>query len=458
MEVKNVKGTKDVFGDEMEYVEYIEGAMKSIASIFNFEQLRIPVLEHSEVFIRGVGEGSDVVRKEMYTFDDKGGRSLTLRPEFTAGIIRSIVQNKMYATCDLPIKKYYLGPVFRYERPQLGRYRQFNQFGVELIGVKNIVSEADVIRLGYTILKSLGLDDVKILINTLGDEESRNAYKVALKEYFKDHIENMCPDCKSRYELNPLRILDCKVKEDRELIKDAPKISSYLSKESNERFDSLLSLLDVLNIPYEIDDSLVRGLDYYSETVFEFHYTSSKGVNYGAIGAGGHYDKLVSEFGGPSLDGIGFSFGIERVLSVLMDDGFNSKVIGPIDVYVLPLDKNLIPVAYQILPILQSFGYRCEINLDGTKLGSQIKKAVKNKARFAIIVGEDEVKNESLVLKNLETGEQDTLTLESFLSQPDVYLGFEDEHVCHCGCHDDDECDCEDEHHCCCGHHHKEEN
>lgn len=465
MEVKNVKGTKDVFGDEVEYVEYIESAMKSIASVFNFEQLRIPVLEHSEVFVRGVGEGSDVVRKEMYTFDDKGGRSLTLRPEFTAGIIRSIVQNKMYATMDLPIKKYYLGPVFRYERPQLGRYRQFNQFGVELVGVKNILNEIDVIRLGYTILRTLGLDDVKILINTLGDEESRNAYKVALKEYFKDHIEHMCPDCKSRYEVNPLRILDCKVKEDREIIKDCPKISSYLSQESNERFDKVLKYLDALNIPYEIDDNLVRGLDYYSETVFEFHYTSKKGINYGAIGAGGHYDKLVSEFGGPQLDGVGFSFGVERVLSVLTDDGFNSKLIGPIDVYVLPLDEGVVPVAYQALPILQAFGYRCEINLDGTKLGTQIKKAVKHNARFAVIIGEDEVLKQCLVLKNLETGEQQEISVEDFFSRPDAYLDAH-EHECHCGSHDDcdcdGDCDCdcdceEDDHHCCC-HHHKEEN
>ena len=325
-EIKNVKGTHDIFGEETNAYEMVENLMKSISELYAYHGVRPPVMEYNSVFVRGVGESSDIVRKEMDTFPDKGGRDLTLRPEFTAGIMRLVVQNKLYATNELPLKLYYCGPVFRYERPQLGRYRQFNQFGVESIGHNSSLNDAEVIALAYTILCSLGLNNVVIKINTLGDDESRDNYRVALKEHFGKHITDMCEDCKNRFELNPLRILDCKVPEDRQYIETAPKISSYLSEASKKRFDEVLRALEVLQIPYEIDESLVRGLDYYSETVFEFHYKSEKGNDYGAIGAGGHYGKLMNELGGPMLPGVGFSFGIERIVSVLKDDGLLNNI------------------------------------------------------------------------------------------------------------------------------------
>ena len=419
-EIKNVKGTHDVFGDENNAYEKVESLMKSIAEIYAYQGVRPPVLEHSPVFVRGVGEGSDIVRKEMYTFEDKGGRELTLRPEFTAGIMRLVVQNKLYATNELPLKLYYVGPVFRYERPQLGRYRQFNQFGVESIGHNSPLNDVEVIVLAYTILCSLGLENVKIKINTLGDEESRTNYRNALKGYFADHIENMCADCKSRFEINPLRILDCKVPDDRPIIEKAPRIGNYLSKASQERFDQVLAALEALQIPYEIDQNLVRGLDYYSETVFEFHYKSKEGNDYGAVGAGGHYGKLMSELGGPDLPGVGFSFGIERIVSVLKDDDLLDGVENSVDAYIMPLDQDSMVYAQEVAVILRnSGGYKVDMCFDNVKLGNMFKRAGNKKAKFAVIIGENEVKEETVVIKDLAKQEQVTVKIEELIEKFD---------------------------------------
>ena len=419
-EIKNVKGTHDIFGDEANAYEMVESLMKSIAELYAYKEVRPPVLEYNSVFVRGVGQSSDIVRKEMYTFPDKGGRDLTLRPEFTAGIMRLVVQNKLYATNELPLKLHYLGPVFRYERPQLGRYRQFNQFGVESIGNNSPMNDVEVITLAYTILCSLGLENVKIKINTLGDELSRDNYRNALKDYFAKHIDKMCEDCKVRYEINPLRILDCKVEEDRQYIEGAPKISDYLSEDSKKRFDTILDALSELQIPYEVDDSLVRGLDYYSETVFEFHYKSSKGVDYGAVGAGGHYGKLMSELGGPELPGIGFSFGIERVVSVLNDDGLLKDTISELDAYVMPLDEASILYGEEVAVMLRNGGgYKVDICFDKTKLGNMFKRATNKRAKYAIIIGENEIKDESVIVKDLAKQEQITVKTDELINKFD---------------------------------------
>ncbi len=419
-EIKNVKGTHDIYGDETNAYEKVESLMKSIAEIYAYHCVRPPVLEYNSVFVRGVGQASDIVRKEMYTFPDKGGRDLTLRPEFTAGIMRLVVQNKLYATNELPLKLYYLGPVFRYERPQLGRYRQFNQFGVESIGHNSALNDVEVIVLAYTILCSLGLENVKIKINTLGDEESRNNYRQALKEYFAKHIENMCEDCKSRFELNPLRILDCKVPEDRPVIEEAPRIGAYLSEASKARFDEVLASLEALQIPYEIDQSLVRGLDYYSETVFEFHYKSAKGNDYGAIGAGGHYGSLMKELGGPDLPGVGFSFGIERIVSVLKDDELLGDTKSELDAYIMPLDKESMVYAEEVAVILRnSGGYKVDLCFDNVKLGNMFKRATSKGAKYAVIIGENEVKEQSVVLKDLAKQEQITVKVEKLVEKFD---------------------------------------
>lgn len=451
MEAKNVKGTHDVIGEEAVAYSAVENLMKTVAELYAYREVRPPVLEHSEVFVRGVGESSDVVRKEMYTFDDKGGRSLTLRPEFTAGIMRLVVQNKLYATNELPLKLYYLGPVFRYERPQLGRYRQFNQFGVESIGHNSPINDVEVIALAYTILESLGLENVKVKVNTLGDEASRDNYRKALKEYFKNHIDNMCEDCKSRYELNPLRILDCKVEEDRPIIDKAPMMKSFLSDESKKRFETVLKALETMEIPYEIDDSLVRGLDYYSETVFEFHYVSQNGNNYGAIGAGGHYSNLMKDLGGPEYPGVGFSLGIERVVSVLKDDNLLPDLSNELMLYIMPLGEEAMPYAESVACYLRSCGYSADMCFDQTKLGNMFKRATNKNAKFALIIGEDEMKTQTAVIKDLSTQEQETLSIDKIVEKLD---NLPHEH-CGCGCEHDHEhscCDCGCEHgHCSCG-------
>lgn len=456
MEIKNVKGTHDILGEEANAYSAVENLMRTVAHLFAYNEVRPPVIEHSELFIRGVGEGSDVVRKEMYTFLDKGDRSLTLRPEFTAGIIRLMVQNKMLFNNELPLKVYYLGPVFRYERPQLGRYRQFNQFGVESVGHDSPLNDVEAMALAYTILQSLGLEKVTVKINTLGDDESRDAYRVALREFFAKHINTMCEDCKTRYEVNPLRILDCKVPVDQEIAKNAPKIGDYLSDASKKRFAEVLKTLDELQIPYEVDESLVRGLDYYSETVFEFHYVSAKGNDYGAIGAGGHYGKLVKELGGPDLPGVGFSFGIERIVSVLKDDELlPANMDNEVDFYVMPMGESAHTLGLLAANTIRMLGYTVDFCFDETKMANMFKRAEKKHAKFGIILGENEIDNGEVIIKDLASKEQFTVKQEE-LEDKVVELMEKDTHDCCCGHHHHDgEC-CEDEE-CECHCHDKEE-
>lgn len=444
MVVNSVKGTHDVIGKEANLYSAVENLLKQIAEMFAYTEVRPPVLEHSELFVRGVGEASDVVRKEMYTFLDKGKRSLTLRPEFTAGIMRLIVQNKLLATAnELPLKYYYCGPVFRYERPQLGRYRQFNQFGVEAVGHNSPINDVEIISMAYTMLVSLGLKGVTIKVNTLGDEASRDNYRKALKEFFAPKIANMCSDCQSRYELNPLRILDCKVPEDQLIVKDAPKMSQYLSKESQERFKIVLEGLDKLEIPYEVDDTLVRGLDYYSETVFEFHYVSEKGNNYGAIGAGGHYDKLVKEIGGPDAPGIGFSFGVERLVSVISDDNLAPEGLDPyVDIYVMPMGVQNQIEALILADKARLLGYNVDMCFDDIKLGNMFKRAERKGAKFAVIIGDNEVKENKVIIKDLENKEQYEIAKDSY---EDKIVELLDKKEC---CHERECCEGDE---CCCG-------
>ena len=457
-QIKNVKGTQDIIGEDANAFAIVESMLKQVAEFFAYSEVRPPVLEHSELFVRGVGESSDVVRKEMYTFLDKGERSLTLRPEFTAGIMRLLVQNKLYVDREMPLKLYYCGPVFKYERPQLGRYRQFNQFGVESVGQQNYLNDAEVIAMAYTMLVTIGLENVTLKINSLGDSQSRENYKFALKDFFKDKIANMCDDCKSRYELNPLRILDCKVPEDQEIVKNAPKMGDYLTEESKEKFSSLCEMLDDMRIPYEIDDTLVRGLDYYSDCVFEFHYKSVKGNDYGAIGAGGHYDKLVKEVGGPNLPGVGFSFGIERLVNVLKDDGLLPDVSTRLDVYMMPMGADAQKYCLNLANSLRMNGLYVDMCFDNAKMGAQFKRAEKKHAKIAVIVGDNEIENGTVVIKNLTTTEQETVPVEAMLEKvSDILESFEhDDDCCCCGGHHehDEECSCgghhDDEHECCC--------
>lgn len=290
------RGTQDIMLDTAFKWQQIEQILKQFCYLYDFNEIRTPIFEHTNVFKRE-NDSSDMVNKEMYTFTlENSSTSLTIRPEGTAGVVRSFVENKLYASPDLPLKFYYMGPMARHERPQKGRLRIFNQFGVESLGVKSPYADAEVMVLGYSILKTLGLNDIKILLNTLGDDESRKNYKEALKEYFRPHYEELCTDCKRRYEQNPLRILDCKIDHDKDWMKEAPKMADYLTEESKEYFKTVCTLLDQLAIPYEIDDNLVRGLDYYTHTVFEIVSVNEEMGAQSTVLAGGRYDGLIEYF------------------------------------------------------------------------------------------------------------------------------------------------------------------
>lgn len=424
-----VKGTHDVILDEASKYTYVEQILIRTAELYGYKEFRTPIIESTPLFVRSVGDSSDIVRKEMYTFLDKGDRSITLRPEFTAGIVRSMINNKLFVEQDYPRKAYYVGPCFRYERPQQGRYRQFNQFGVECVGVDNAFRDSEVIILAYNGLKMLGFKNITLKINTLGDEESRANYKQVLKEYFKEHIESMCSDCHDRLELNPLRILDCKVPEDQEIVKNAPKMSQFLTENAKKYFDDVLDILEDNEIKYEVDDSLVRGLDYYSGVVFEFHYTSKTGKNYGAIGAGGHYNKLVKELEGPQIEGVGFAMGIERLVSVMNDDEMFNEIEledTEIDIYCLPIGQENIKYCLKLTNYLRSFGYSCEVCLENKGMSQMFKKAERRKAKIALIVGENEIKNGEVVLKDLATKIQSTVKNDDLIETLDNI--FESDH------------------------------
>ena len=423
-----VKGTHDVILEEATKYSYVEEVLTKIATLYNYKEFRTPIIESNELFNRSVGESSDIVRKEMYTFLDKGNRLITLRPEMTASTIRSMVNAKLFAYNDYPIKAYYLGPNFRYERPQQGRYRQFNQFGIECCGVNNFYRDVEVIALGYNALKMLGFTNLKLKINSLGDQETRNDYKKALTSYFGKKLEQMCEDCKERYTKNILRILDCKVESDQEIIKDAPTLDKFYSKNAKEHFDNVLKALDEIGIEYEIDHSLVRGLDYYTGVVFEYHYTSKLGKNYGAIGGGGHYANLIREIGGPDLEGVGLALGIERLVNVMNDDNLFDSLEEGLDIYIMPLGEKAINESNKIANFLRLNGYSCDICLESKNFGQMFKKAQRRNAKYALIIGDNELESKNVVVKDLALEKQETVANEDLLEYLDGKFDVEEHH------------------------------
>ena len=411
------RGTYDAFYDDALNIEKIERIMGEMAHNYGYTPIIIPMYEEIELFARSAGETSDIVTKEMFDFVDKGGRHIALRPELTAGVMRAIVTNKLYANYDLPLKLSYCGPAFRYERPQAGRFRQLTQFGIENVGVTTPQEDAEAIILGYKMTKKLGFDHVILKINSIGDQESRDAYREALRDYFKDKIKDMCEDCRRRYELNPLRILDCKVPYDQELAKNAPKMSDYLNDVSKERFQSIIKILDANKIEYVIDDGLVRGLDYYSHIVFEFHYISKNGTNLGAIGAGGHYDNLVKEVGGPELSSVGFALGIDRLNSLLKEIKPEEYAHPSLDAYIMYMGEEYRDYASNLAYKLRDENIAVDLNYTNKSFKASFKIALRKNAKYAIILGEDEVKKNVYQLKNLETQEQIEVSLEELIKK-----------------------------------------
>ncbi|MCD8027898.1 MAG: histidine--tRNA ligase [Erysipelotrichaceae bacterium] len=413
MAYKAPRGTVDILPDKSAKWQKMEQLLRTICANYNVKEMRTPIFEHTELFNRAVGDTTDVVSKEMYTFNDKKGRSITLRPEGTAGIARAYVENKMYGYPEKLQKVYYLGPMFRYERPQNGRQRQFHQFGVEMIGIESPYIDVECMLMAVTIVQSLGLKNITLHINSLGDQDSRDAYREALKQHFKPVLNELCHDCQERYEKNPLRILDCKVDKDHPAMQDAPRTIDYLSDKAKAHFDKVCSLLDDLDIDYVIDTNLVRGLDYYTHTIFEVISDDPKLGAGSTVGGGGRYSGLVEEVGGPSAPGVGFAFGLERLMIAMGEDTDNQEGI---DVYVMPLGDKARDLAMQLITVLRAQGFICDMDYMGRGLKGQFKSADRFKAKFSIILGDEEVEKKVVNIKSNATREQVEVALDDVVS------------------------------------------
>ncbi|MEE8807702.1 MAG: histidine--tRNA ligase [Lactimicrobium sp.] len=422
MKYQTPRGTYDILPDEIYKWHDVERVIREKTELYRYREIRTPYFENTSVFSRE-NDSSDMVNKEMYTFS-VGGDSYTLRPEGTAGVIRAFDQHKLYGSMELPAKFYYMGAMFRHERPQKNRQRQFNQFGVENIGVKSPEIDAETIALGYDIVKAMDIHDVKVCINTLGDDESRAAYRAALKEYFTPHLDELCSDCHRRLEQNPLRILDCKVDHDAPFMKDAPKLSDYLNEESKAYFQRVLKALDCLGIPYEIDERLVRGLDYYTHTVFEVVSTRPDSGSQATIFGGGRYDHFVEYYGGPQMSGIGFAIGLERLISFAEEEGHDFGKERSCDVYVIGLG-DVQDQVLQVLSDLRKGGFTADGSLYGRSLKAQFKSADRAGAKYVVILGEDEVRQGTVNLKRSGDKEQTSLKREDLVNTLRVMEGSE---------------------------------
>ena len=417
MSIQIPRGTQDILPGEVEKWQLIESKARELCEKFQYKEIRTPIFEHTELFTRSVGETTDVVQKEMYTFEDRGGRSVTLRPEGTASTVRSFVQHKMYGDPNQPVKLYYMGPMFRYERPQAGRFRQFVQFGVEALGSKDPAIDAEVIALAMSIYQSLGLNKLKLIINSLGDQESRLAHRSALIQHFQPRIGEFCQDCQNRLEKNPMRILDCKKDRDHELMASAPSIIDYLNDESKAYFEKVQQYLTDLDIQFVVDPNLVRGLDYYNHTAFEI---MSDAEGFGAITTlcgGGRYNGLTQEIGGPETPGIGFAFSIERFIAALQAEKVDLPIKNELDCYLVSLGEQAQDYTVKLLQSLRLAGFSAERDYLNRKLKAQMKAADRLNAKFVAILGEDELKANKINVKIMESGEQRELNLENFITE-----------------------------------------
>ena len=410
MGINRVKGTYDVLPNESGKWQALEAVVRKVFKTYHIEEMRTPIMEHSGVFHRQ-NDRSDMVTKETYDFKDRSHRDLTLRPEGTAGIIRSYVENKIYASQELE-KVYYIGPNFRYERPQKGRFRQFYQFGVEAIGAVDPALDAEIIMLAYDLFEQLGLKGVKVRINSLGNQASRIQFQAALVQHFTPHKDSLCDDCKERLVKNPLRILDCKVDQQHEAVLHAPTPLDYLDDASRDYFESVKHYLDAAHIRYEIAPRMVRGLDYYSHTVFEIEADIEGFGAQNVLGGGGRYQSLVQELGGPDLGGIGFACGMERILDALDMEGIDLAQASSLDAFVIAFGSQTKTIASTLLYDLRQQGLSCDMNYTDKSFKSQLKQALKLNARYLVILGDDEVNQGVAGVKNTETQEQTEIKLE----------------------------------------------
>ncbi len=441
--ISKQKGTYDLYGEEARKVLALRNIFENIMNNFNYSFIRTPVFESTELFKRTSGETSDVVSKEMYEFKDKKDRSLALRPEGTASVARCFIENKLYT--DLPRKFWYFEPMYRYDRPQKGRYREHFQFGCEAYGSNDARVDAEIISIPYHLFETLGLEGVKVRINTLGDNESRENYKKALVDYLKPHINSLCEDCKERFNKNPLRILDCKVDKDNEILKNIPKTIDYLNEESKTFFDEVLSYLDSLEICYEVDPKTIRGLDYYTHTVFEIEANIKDFGAQNVLCAGGRYNNLVENLDGPATPAVGFGLGSERLLLALEHENIDIALTKSVDVYVIPMtdDKSF---SFSLVYLLRTLGLSVETDYLNRKLANNFKYAEKINAKYTVVIGEDEIEKEYFTVKNMKTREEEKVSKNEFLKYILEHLE-QDDCSCSCDCGEDDcdkGCDCHD--------------
>ena len=411
MKLQKPKGTQDILPADSAKWQYVENVARETFKKYNYGEIRTPMFEHYEVISRSVGDTTDIVTKEMYDFHDKGDRHITLRPEGTAPVVRSYVENKLFAPeVQKPVKVYYIGSMFRYERPQAGRLREFHQLGVECFGSKNPATDVETIAMAYQLFNTLGIKDVTLHLNSLGNTESRLAYRQALIDYLTPMRESLSKDSQRRLEENPLRVLDSKEKEDKVAVENAPSILDYLDEESQTHFDEVRAMLDSLNIPYVIDTNMVRGLDYYNHTIFEFITTIDKSEL--TICAGGRYDSLVEYFGGPETAGFGFGLGLERLLLVLDKQGIKLPVEESLDVYIAVLGSGANGKALELVQSIRYQGFKAERDYLGRKIKAQFKSADTFKAKTVITLGESEVESGQVNVKNNATREEVTVSFE----------------------------------------------
>lgn len=401
--INRPKGTTDLFGEELKYWYFIEETFKKVTKLYNYREIRTPIFEATDLFLRGVGEETDIVQKQMYTFEDKGGRSLTLRPEGTAPVMRAYIENS-FIKDGLPQKFSYIGPVFRYEKPQAGRMRQFYQFGVELIGSPYALADFEVIRLAIDILNTLNLHNYKLYIGNIGCKNCRPKYREALKDYYQPKLNQLCFDCQKRFNTNILRLLDCKNEKCKLFQKEAPNTFDYLCDDCRKHFDELILYLDELNINYELDGHLVRGLDYYTRTVFEIKH-SSLGTQDTIIG-GGRYDGLIEELGGKSTPSVGFAGGIERVVLALKNENVNVPKLPNCQVYIAVLSEKARMPAFKLSQNLRGRGLIVEIDLMKRNIRNQMKYANRLNTQYVVIIGEDEIERGVFTVRDMETGQQ----------------------------------------------------
>lgn len=412
--IQKPKGTYDIFDGEANVRIYVNKVLNALCEKYNYDYIETPVFEYSELYHRSVGEATDMVQKETYDFKDRSDRSMTLRPEGTAGVVRWFIENKKYGNMTDPVKVFYNMKMYRYERPGTGRNREFTQWGFENFGSASYMADAEVIAMAYNAYKLLGLKDITVKINSLGDSESRKNYKEALLEYLKPHINELCEDCNRRLNVNPLRILDCKVDANSEILKNAPKIVDYLNEVSKDYFDNLLKILDELEINYKVDTSLVRGLDYYNHTVFEIVLGDSY-----ALGGGGRYDSLVETLGGPSISAVGFAMGYDRTILALKENNVDLPIAKSLDIYLLGVSDNERKKSISLANYLRLNGFSCDFDTLNKGLKSQLKSVDRFNTKYLIFLTDEDINNNEIVIKNNKTMTQEKIKLDNLIEYLD---------------------------------------